>query len=103
LKDGELRDQDTERGSVAPNPDGTYSTWASVEARPEDRDKYRCRVEHASLAEPGLFAPEPEPSLLAVVLGALGAVSVFVAAVAGLVFWKIRRNEATKAKGYHVA
>ena len=56
LKDGEVRDQETERGSIAPNSDGTYYTWASIEARPEEKDKYRCRVEHASLPEPGLFA-----------------------------------------------
>ena len=56
LKDGEVRDAETEWGSVAPNSDGTYYTWASIEARPEDKDKYRCRVEHASLLEPGLFA-----------------------------------------------
>ncbi|XP_074786752.1 class I histocompatibility antigen, F10 alpha chain-like [Athene noctua] len=62
LKGGEVRDQDTERGSVAPNSDGTYYTWASIEARPEEKDEYRCRVEHASLPEPGLFAWEPESS-----------------------------------------
>uniref|UniRef100_A0A8D0FY50 Ig-like domain-containing protein n=1 Tax=Strix occidentalis caurina TaxID=311401 RepID=A0A8D0FY50_STROC len=56
LKGGEVRDQETERGSVAPNSDGTYYTWASIEARPEEKDEYRCRVEHASLPEPRLFA-----------------------------------------------
>lgn len=56
LKDGEVRDHETERGSIAPNSDGTYYTWASITARPEEKDKYRCRVEHASLPEPGLFA-----------------------------------------------
>ncbi|KFW61025.1 Class I histocompatibility antigen, F10 alpha chain, partial [Pygoscelis adeliae] len=56
LKNGEVRDQETERGSIVPNSDGTYYTWASIEARPEDKDKYRCRVEHASMLEPGLFA-----------------------------------------------
>ncbi|KFP16464.1 Class I histocompatibility antigen, F10 alpha chain, partial [Egretta garzetta] len=55
LKDGEVRDQETERGGIVPNSDGTYYTWASIEARPEEKDKYRCRVEHASLGEPGLF------------------------------------------------
>uniref|UniRef100_A0A8D0FW01 Ig-like domain-containing protein n=1 Tax=Strix occidentalis caurina TaxID=311401 RepID=A0A8D0FW01_STROC len=56
LKGGKVRDQETERGSVAPNSDGTYYTWASIEARPEEKDEYRCRVEHASLPEPRLFA-----------------------------------------------
>ncbi|CAM9137830.1 unnamed protein product [Bubo scandiacus] len=56
LKGGEVRDQETERGSVVPNSDGTYYTWASIEARPEEKDEYRCCVEHTSLPEPGLFA-----------------------------------------------
>ncbi|KFU86657.1 Class I histocompatibility antigen, F10 alpha chain, partial [Chaetura pelagica] len=56
LREGEVRDQDTEWGSVAPNSDGTFYSWASIEARPEERDKYQCRVEHASLAQPGLYA-----------------------------------------------
>ncbi|GAB0201615.1 class I histocompatibility antigen, F10 alpha chain-like [Grus japonensis] len=68
LKDGEVRDHETERGSIAPNSDGTYYTWASITARPEEKDKYRCRVEHASLPEPGLFAWESESNLLAIVL-----------------------------------
>uniref|UniRef100_A0A663MYC6 Ig-like domain-containing protein n=1 Tax=Athene cunicularia TaxID=194338 RepID=A0A663MYC6_ATHCN len=55
LKGGEVRDQETERGSVAPNSDGTYYTWASIEAHLEEKDEYRCRVEHASLPEPRLF------------------------------------------------
>ncbi|KAM6248869.1 class I histocompatibility antigen, F10 alpha chain-like [Porphyrio hochstetteri] len=56
LKDGEVRDQETERGSIVPNSDGTYYTWVSIEARPGEQDKYQCRVEHASLGEPGVFA-----------------------------------------------
>ncbi|NXV81987.1 HA1F protein, partial [Atlantisia rogersi] len=56
LKDGEVRDQETERGSIVPNSDGTYNTWVSIEAHPGEQDKYRCRVEHASLGEPGVFA-----------------------------------------------
>uniref|UniRef100_A0A672U6H4 Ig-like domain-containing protein n=1 Tax=Strigops habroptila TaxID=2489341 RepID=A0A672U6H4_STRHB len=56
LKDGEIRDQDTLWGSIAPNSDGTYYTWASIEANPRDKDRFRCQVEHASLLQPGLYA-----------------------------------------------
>lgn len=56
LKDGEVRDQDTEWGGIVPNSDSTYYTWAAIEARPEDRDRYQCRVDHASLPKPQLFA-----------------------------------------------
>ncbi|KFO77225.1 Class I histocompatibility antigen, F10 alpha chain, partial [Cuculus canorus] len=56
LKDGEVRDQDTVWSSIAPNSDGTYYVSASIDVHPEEKHKYRCRVEHASLAQPGLFA-----------------------------------------------
>ncbi|XP_064330168.1 class I histocompatibility antigen, F10 alpha chain-like [Phalacrocorax carbo] len=101
LKDGEVRDAETERGSVAPNSDGTYYTWASIEARPEDKDKYRCRVEHASLLEPGLFAWEPESNLLTIVLAVALAIGAVAAVIAGFIIWK-RKSEKNK-KGYDKA
>ncbi|NXJ72164.1 HA1F protein, partial [Rostratula benghalensis] len=87
LKDSEVRDQETEWGSVVPNSDGTYYTWASIEVRPGEKDKYRCRVEHPSLTEPGLYAWETESNLLAIVLGVALAILV-VTAICGLVVWK---------------
>ncbi|CAM9137523.1 unnamed protein product [Bubo scandiacus] len=101
LKGGEVRDQETERGSVAPNSDGTYYTWASIEARPEEKDEYRCRVEHASLPEPGLFAWEPESNLLAIVLGVVVAVVAVIAIIAGYVLWKMKSGK--KNKDYNMA
>ncbi|NXI34578.1 HA1F protein, partial [Galbula dea] len=89
LKNGEIRDQETEWGSIVPNSDGTYSTWAFITALPEEKDKYRCRVEHASLAEPGLYQWEPESNLLTIVLGVVAAVLVIIAIGTGLAFfWK---------------
>ncbi|NXQ87387.1 HA1F protein, partial [Nyctibius grandis] len=93
LKDGEVRDQETERGSTAPNSDGTYYAWASIEARPEEKDKYRCRVEHAGLPEPGLFAWEPKSDLLAIVLGGFVAVLAVAAVVTGVIFWKYKSGK----------
>ncbi|XP_074710486.1 class I histocompatibility antigen, F10 alpha chain-like isoform X6 [Strix uralensis] len=101
LKGGEVRDQETERGSVAPNSDGTYYTWASIEARPEEKDEYRCRVEHASLPEPGLFAWEPESNLLAIVLGVVIAVVAVITIIAGLAVWKSKSGK--KNKDYNMA
>ncbi|XP_063174827.1 class I histocompatibility antigen, F10 alpha chain-like isoform X1 [Chroicocephalus ridibundus] len=100
LKDGEVRDQETEWGSVAPNSDGTYYTWASIEARPGEQDKYRCRVEHASLPEPGLYAWETESNLWAIVLGVAIAVGA-VAAICGFLVWK--RKSGKKKAGYGMA
>uniref|UniRef100_A0A493TFT0 Ig-like domain-containing protein n=1 Tax=Anas platyrhynchos platyrhynchos TaxID=8840 RepID=A0A493TFT0_ANAPP len=56
LKDGMVQEQETKRGSTVPNSDGTYHVWATIDVLPGDRDKYQCRVEHASLPQPGLFS-----------------------------------------------
>ncbi|NXU29939.1 HA1F protein, partial [Thalassarche chlororhynchos] len=93
LKDGEVRDQETEWGSIAPNSDGTYYVWASIAARPEEKDKYRCRVEHASLPEPGLFAWEPESNLFTIVLAVAVAILAVIAIIAGFAFWKYKRGK----------
>uniref|UniRef100_A0A8C3SRL8 Ig-like domain-containing protein n=1 Tax=Chelydra serpentina TaxID=8475 RepID=A0A8C3SRL8_CHESE len=52
LRRGESREQETRRGGILPNGDGTYHAWATVEIDPRERGLYRCRVEHASLAQP---------------------------------------------------
>ncbi|XP_074020782.1 class I histocompatibility antigen, F10 alpha chain-like [Numenius arquata] len=100
LKDGEVRDQETEWGSIAPNSDGTYYTWASIEAHPGEENKYRCRVEHASLPEPELYAWETESNLLAIMLGVAVAILV-VAAICGFAVWKQKSGK--KNKGYGMA
>ncbi|XP_054831675.1 major histocompatibility complex class I-related gene protein-like [Eublepharis macularius] len=51
-KDGEVWEQETFRGGVVPNSDGTYHTWLSVKIHPEDRFRYQCHVEHDGLPEP---------------------------------------------------
>ncbi|XP_007444958.1 major histocompatibility complex class I-related gene protein-like, partial [Python bivittatus] len=51
-RDGEVWLQDTFRGSVAPNADGTYHYWLSLRIDPQERDRYRCHVEHNGLQEP---------------------------------------------------
>ncbi|KAM9592042.1 class I histocompatibility antigen, F10 alpha chain-like [Morphnus guianensis] len=101
LKDGEVRDQETEWGSIAPNSDGTYYTWASIEALPEEKDKYRCRVEHASLPEPGLFMWETESKLFTVILAVAAAILLVIAIVAGFAFWKYKSGR--KKEGYDPA
>ncbi|XP_065715833.2 class I histocompatibility antigen, F10 alpha chain-like [Patagioenas fasciata] len=101
LKDGEVREQDTEWGGIVPNSDGTYYTRASIEARPEDRDRYRCRVDHASLPEPQLFASEPESNLLTILLALAAALLVATTVGAGVAVWRCRSGK--KQKGYGVA
>ncbi|KAL7986515.1 hypothetical protein Chor_011681 [Crotalus horridus] len=51
-RDGEVWLQDTFRGSVAPNADGTFHAWLSIQIDPKERGRYHCHVEHDSLQEP---------------------------------------------------
>ncbi|XP_062978979.1 H-2 class I histocompatibility antigen, Q10 alpha chain-like isoform X2 [Elgaria multicarinata webbii] len=57
-RDGEIMDYETFRRSVAPNSDGTYHIWLSIEIDPKERDLYRCHVDHAGLPEPLVLAWE---------------------------------------------
>ncbi|XP_039174913.1 H-2 class I histocompatibility antigen, Q9 alpha chain-like isoform X2 [Crotalus tigris] len=49
MRDGEVWLQDTLRGSVAPNADGTFHTTLSIRIDPKERGRYHCHVEHDSL------------------------------------------------------
>ncbi|XP_007444780.3 class I histocompatibility antigen, F10 alpha chain-like, partial [Python bivittatus] len=51
-RDGEEWLQDTFRGFVAPNADGTYHYWLSIRIDPQKRDRYRGQVEQDSLWKP---------------------------------------------------
>uniref|UniRef100_A0A670Z8C0 Ig-like domain-containing protein n=1 Tax=Pseudonaja textilis TaxID=8673 RepID=A0A670Z8C0_PSETE len=51
LKDGENWDQETFRGYIVRNWDGTYSTWISIDINPMEEYRYRCYVEHEGLQE----------------------------------------------------
>lgn len=57
-KGGEVWEQDTFRGGVLPNSDGTYHAWLSIEVDPKERDRYRCYVDHAGFPEPLIVAWE---------------------------------------------
>nr|AWY93804.1 MHC class I antigen [Anas platyrhynchos] len=101
LKDGMVQEQETQRGSTVPNSDGTYHIWATIDVVPGDKDKYRCRVEHASLPQPGLFSWEPQSNLIPIVVGVSVAVVAVIAALAGFAVWKSKQGK--KEKGYNVA
>ncbi|XP_035426361.1 class I histocompatibility antigen, F10 alpha chain-like isoform X4 [Cygnus atratus] len=101
LKDGVVQEQETQRGSTVPNSDGTYHAWATIDVLPGDRDKYQCRVEHASLPKPGLFSWEPQSNLIPIVAGVAVAVVAVIAALAGFAVWKSKQGK--EKKGYNVA
>ncbi|XP_066842915.1 class I histocompatibility antigen, F10 alpha chain-like isoform X4 [Anser cygnoides] len=101
LKDGVVQEQETQRGSTVPNSDGTYHAWATIDVLLGDKDKYQCRVEHASLPQPGLFSWEPQSNLIPIVAGVAVAVVAVIAALAGFAVWKSKQGK--KEKGYKVA
>ncbi|XP_013924309.1 PREDICTED: major histocompatibility complex class I-related gene protein-like [Thamnophis sirtalis] len=51
-RDGEVWLEETFHTSVAPNADGTYHYWMSIQIDPKERSRYRCHVEHDGLQEP---------------------------------------------------
>nr|AIY62754.1 MHC class I antigen [Gallus gallus] len=103
LKDGAVRGQDAHSGGIVPNGDGTYHTWVTIDAQPGDGDKYQCRVEHASLPQPGLYSWEPpQPNLVPIVAGVAVAI-VAIAIMVGVGFIIYRRHAGKKGKGYNIA
>ncbi|XP_053235874.1 class I histocompatibility antigen, F10 alpha chain-like isoform X3 [Podarcis raffonei] len=97
VKDGEVWQEGTLRGLVAPNSDGTYYLLLSVQIDPEERERFRCRVEHDSLEKPLDVAWEKEPVNLWLIVGAiLVAVVLLVAGISGIIFFFIRRKRNEK-------
>ncbi|KAM6472395.1 major histocompatibility complex class I-related gene protein-like isoform 2-T2 [Liasis olivaceus] len=82
-RDGEVWLQDTFRGSVAPNADGTYHYWLSLQINPQERDHYRCHVEHDGLQEP--MDKAVKESNLGLIVGCVVAVVVLVIAVIAVI------------------
>ncbi|KAM3845114.1 major histocompatibility complex class I-related gene protein-like [Vipera latastei] len=52
MRDGEVCDYETLPRNLAPNSDGTYYVWLSIEIDPKERDHFRCRLEHQGFQEP---------------------------------------------------
>ncbi|XP_070593168.1 major histocompatibility complex class I-related gene protein-like isoform X2 [Erythrolamprus reginae] len=103
-RDGEVWLQDTFRGFLAPNADGTYHYWISVQIDPKERGRYRCRVDHDSLQDPlDLELKEPTDSksnlgliIIGCVVAALVVVGVF-AGIAGIVVFIKKRQDGYRA------
>uniref|UniRef100_A0A8D0C4K4 Ig-like domain-containing protein n=1 Tax=Salvator merianae TaxID=96440 RepID=A0A8D0C4K4_SALMN len=86
-RDGEVWEHRTLRKSIAPNSDGTYYAWLSVDIDPTERNHFWCHVDHASLPEPLVLAWE-EPASVSRrlrVIWILLAVSLVTVVVS--VFW----------------
>ncbi|NWT27424.1 HA1F protein, partial [Cardinalis cardinalis] len=103
-KEGETLDQETEWGGIVPNSDGTFHTWARIEALPEEREQYRCRVEHPGMPEPGIFAWEPTSggNLIVVVAVSVIAAILILIVLIGFVVWKLQSGRRDR-NGYNPA
>ncbi|XP_077645130.1 class I histocompatibility antigen, F10 alpha chain-like isoform X2 [Lonchura striata] len=102
MKKNTTLDQETEWGGIVPNSDGTFHTWARIEALPEEREQYRCRVEHPGMLEPGIFAWEPKSGsnfTMAVAVSIIAAILVVLIAVG---VWKLQSGKRDRC-GYNVA
>ncbi|KAG8148214.1 putative MHC class I antigen protein, partial [Naja naja] len=96
-RDGEVWEEETFHGFLAPNADGTYHYWLSIRIDPKERGHYRCHVEHDGLQEPlDLALEEPTNSksnLGLIIIGCVVAALVLVGVIAGiLVFFKKRQD-----------
>ncbi|KAM6471981.1 LOW QUALITY PROTEIN: uncharacterized protein PHA67_003079 [Liasis olivaceus] len=95
-RDGEVWLQDTFRGSVAPNADGTYHYWLSIRIDPQERDHYRCHVEHDGLQEPVDVAVKK--SNLGLIIGCVvAAVVLVIAVIIVILVYRKKRQEGYKA------
>ncbi|NXB40239.1 HA1F protein, partial [Eulacestoma nigropectus] len=90
MKGDKIWDQEMERGAIAPNSDGTFHTWARIEARPEEREQYRCRVEHPGMPEPRIFSWEPKSGGNRTLVVAVSVIAVILIVLIGFVVWKLQ-------------
>ncbi|XP_070592588.1 zinc-alpha-2-glycoprotein-like [Erythrolamprus reginae] len=61
-RDREVCKYETLPRNVAPNSDGTYYIWLSIEIDPKERDHFRCHIEHEGLQEPLILAFKEDPA-----------------------------------------
>ncbi|XP_029142094.1 major histocompatibility complex class I-related gene protein-like, partial [Protobothrops mucrosquamatus] len=91
-RDGEVWQNDTLHGPVAPNADGTFHTWLSIWINPKERGCYRCHVEHDGLQEPLDVAIKEPKSNVGIIIGCVVAGLVLLGMIVGIWFFKKRRD-----------
>ncbi|XP_053145506.1 major histocompatibility complex class I-related gene protein-like isoform X2 [Hemicordylus capensis] len=100
-KDGEVWEQETFRGGVTPNSDGTYHTWLSIEIDPKERSLYQCHVEHDSLLEPlRLTWEDPASMPIWLIVRAIGGVLLVAILLGAAIIFYIKKR---KRDGYKAA
>ncbi|KAK9405449.1 H-2 class I histocompatibility antigen Q9 alpha chain-like [Crotalus adamanteus] len=84
MRDGEVWLPDTLHGSVAPNADGTYHRWLSIQIDLKERGRYHCHVEHDSLPKPLDVALKEPKSSLGIIIGCVVAGLVLLGVIVGI-------------------
>ncbi|XP_071415805.1 class I histocompatibility antigen, F10 alpha chain-like isoform X1 [Pithys albifrons albifrons] len=102
MKGDEIWDQETEWGGIVPNSDGTFHSRARIEALPGEWEQYRCRVEHAGMPEPGIFAWEPESiwNSTPVVVALSVIAAIIIISLMGFGVWKLQSGKRER-NGYN--
>ncbi|XP_063281007.1 class I histocompatibility antigen, F10 alpha chain-like isoform X2 [Prinia subflava] len=104
MKGDEIWDQETEWGGIVPNSDGTFHTWARIEALLEEREQYWCRVEHPGMLEPRIFAWEPTSGrnfTVVVAVSAIAAILIFTFLI-DFIVWMLQSGWRDR-NGYNMA
>uniref|UniRef100_A0A8C0UG93 Ig-like domain-containing protein n=1 Tax=Cyanistes caeruleus TaxID=156563 RepID=A0A8C0UG93_CYACU len=102
MKGSEIRDQKMEWGGIVPNSDGTFHTWARIEALPEEWEQYRCQVEHPGMLEPGIFTWEPTyGGNLAMVIAVSIIAAILVLVLIGFGVWRFQSGRRDR-NGYNL-
>ncbi|XP_032064502.1 major histocompatibility complex class I-related gene protein-like isoform X2 [Thamnophis elegans] len=94
MRDREICQNETLRRNVAPNSDGTYYVWISIEIDFKERDRFRCYLEHKGLQEPLVLAWKNQTATgwqitggtVAIII--FGVVIVIIAVVLIYICWK---------------
>ncbi|NXR46466.1 HA1F protein, partial [Hippolais icterina] len=101
MKGDEIWDQETEWDRVIPNSDGTFHTWARIEVLPEEREQYRCWVEHPGMPGPGMFAWEPTSGgnlTMVVAVSVIAAILILIVLI-GFILWKLQSGNTRDGGG----
>ncbi|KAM3844397.1 zinc-alpha-2-glycoprotein-like isoform 1-T1 [Vipera latastei] len=82
MRDGEIWKNKTLQRNVAPNSDGTYYLWLSIEIDPKERDHFWCLLEHQGLQEPLVLGWKEETAIgwwifLAIVADSILGLGIF--------------------------
>ncbi|KAH0630656.1 hypothetical protein JD844_013914 [Phrynosoma platyrhinos] len=93
-KEEESLEHETFRRDIAPNSDGTYHIWLSIEIDPKERDLYRCHIDHASLPKPLVLAFKEHGVSIGLIVGViLGVIMAAVLLAVGITFFLKNRQK----------